>query len=54
MLFLGIDYRHFNWMYGLSGNDYRVATLSNSYLTVIHHAKLEIDKTILVTPLLRA
>ena len=25
----------FNWMYGLSGNDYKVATLPKSYLIVI-------------------
>ena len=37
--------------YGLSGNDYRVASLSNSYLTpkgiINHHAMFEIDRTIL-------
>ena len=25
----------YKWMYGLSGNDYRVAVLSKSYLTVV-------------------
>ncbi len=37
------------WMYGLFGQDYRVATLSTFYLSVFrnHHTKLEIDKRII-------
>ena len=34
----------FKWMFGLSGNGYRVAMLPNCYWN--HHAKFEIDRTI--------
>ncbi len=35
------------WPYGLYGNDNKVTTLSELYITVKDHAKFEIERTIL-------
>ena len=44
---IGFNSKCLELIHGLSGNNYRVSVLSKSYSYRNHHAKFEIDKTIL-------